>query len=92
MMLPLVITFSLIIILSCNVLTVRNPVPAVVSPISTYLLVAILFITLGAEFISISLIIVYVGAISVLFLFVVTMLNVRMLESDGILSNRMFII
>jgi len=91
-MLPLIITFSLIITLSCNVLTVRNPVLAVVSLISTYLLVAILFITLGAEFISILLIIVYVGAISVLFLFVVMMLNVRMLELDGILSNRMFII
>jgi NADH-quinone oxidoreductase subunit J len=42
-----------------------------------------LFILLGAEFLALLLLIVYVGAISILFLFVVMMLNLRLVEIYG---------
>jgi NADH:ubiquinone oxidoreductase subunit 6 (subunit J) len=45
-----------------------------------YILVSIYFFLLGAEFLSIVLIIVYVGAVSILFIFVIMMLNVRLLN------------
>jgi len=40
----------------------------------------VIFILLGAEFLAIAVLIIYVGAISILFLFVVMMLNLRILE------------
>jgi len=44
------------------------------------MLTSILFLLLGSEFLAISVLIIYVGAISILFLFVVMMLNLRILE------------
>jgi NADH-quinone oxidoreductase subunit J len=54
----------------------RNPVHAVLFLIMTFFNTAGLFILLGAEFLSMLLVIVYVGAVAVLFLFVVMMLDV----------------
>ena len=54
----------------------RNPVHSVLWLILTFLSSAGLFVTLGAEFVAMLLIIVYVGAVAVLFLFVVMMLDV----------------
>ena len=54
----------------------RNPVHSVLWLILSFLSSAGLFILLGAEFLAMLLIIVYVGAVAVLFLFVVMMLNV----------------
>ena len=56
--------------------SVRNSVHAVMFLVLTFLNAAALFIILGAEFLAILLIVVYVGAIAVLFLFVVMMLDV----------------
>lgn len=72
--------FIIILILSFCIITAKNPVLAVVSLIIIYILISILFILIGAEFIGMLLLIVYVGAISVLFLFVIMMLNSRLLE------------
>jgi len=44
------------------------------------LLTAVLFILIGAEFLAIAVLTIYVGAVSILFLFVVMMLNLRILE------------
>lgn len=58
------------------VIIARNPVHAVLFLILTFFNAAGLFVLLGAEFLALLLIIVYVGAVAVLFLFVVMMLDV----------------
>lgn len=58
------------------VITARNPVHSVLFLILAFFSAAGLFVLLGAEFIAMILIIVYVGAVAVLFLFVVMMLDI----------------
>ncbi|MDT2030828.1 NADH-quinone oxidoreductase subunit J [Planktomarina sp.] len=58
----------------------RNPVHSVLWLILAFLSAAGLFVLLGAEFVAMLLIIVYVGAVAVLFLFVVMMLDVDFAE------------
>ena len=58
----------------------RNPVHSVLWLILSFLSSAGLFVLLGAEFVAMLLIIVYVGAVAVLFLFVVMMLDVDFAE------------
>ena len=62
------------------VITARNPVHSVLFLILAFFNAAGLFIMLGAEFIGMLLVIVYVGAVAVLFLFVVMMLNMDFKE------------
>lgn len=62
------------------VISVRNPVHAVLALILTFFNAAGLFVLLGAEYIAMTLVIVYVGAVAVLFLFVVMMLNINFVE------------
>ena len=62
------------------VIASRNPVHSVLFLILTFANVTGLFILLGAEFLGLLLIIVYVGAVAVLFLFVVMMLDVDFAE------------
>ncbi|SEK70637.1 NADH-quinone oxidoreductase subunit J [Pacificibacter marinus] len=61
----------------------RNPVHSVLWLILTFLSASGLFVLLGAEFVAMLLIIVYVGAVMVLFLFVVMMLDVDFAELRG---------
>lgn len=58
------------------VVSVRNPVHAVLALILAFFNAAGLFVLLGAEFVAMILVIVYVGAVAVLFLFVVMMLDI----------------
>ena len=58
----------------------RNPVHSVLWLILTFLSSAGLFVLLGAEFVAMLLVIVYVGAVAVLFLFVVMMLDIDFAE------------
>lgn len=58
----------------------RNPVHSVMYLILTFFSAAGLFILMGAEFIALLLVMVYVGAVAVLFLFVVMMLDVDFVE------------
>ena len=62
------------------VITTRNPVHAVLFLILAFFNAAGLFLLLGAEFIAMTLVIVYVGAVAVLFLFVVMMLDIDFAE------------
>src|ERR1700759_2927804 len=55
----------------------RNPVHSVLFLILSFFNAAALFILLGAEFVAMILVIVYVGAVAVLFLFVVMMLDIN---------------
>ncbi len=69
--------FAGIVLLSAiMVITARNPVHSVLFLILSFFNAAGLFIILGAEFIAMILVIVYVGAVAVLFLFVVMMLDI----------------
>ncbi|MHA3980280.1 NADH-quinone oxidoreductase subunit J [Halovulum sp. GXIMD14794] len=65
----------------------RNPVHSVLWLILAFISSAGLFILLGAEFVALLLVIVYVGAVAVLFLFVVMMLDVDFAELRGELSR-----
>jgi NADH-quinone oxidoreductase subunit J len=67
----------------------KNPVHSVLWLILTFLAASGLFVTLGAEFVAMLLIIVYVGAVAVLFLFVVMMLDVDFAELKGELARLM---
>ena len=66
----------------------RNTVHSVLWLIFVFLNVAILFVTLGAEFLAMILVIVYVGAVAVLFLFVVMMLNVAQQKNEWFSSEK----
>ena len=69
--------FSTIAVFSAIMVTIsRNTVYSVFFLILVFVSVSILFIMIGAEFLGMIMLIVYVGAVSVLFLFVVMMLNV----------------
>ena len=65
------------------VVTARNPVHSVLFLILTFFNAAALFLIAGAEFLAMILVIVYVGAVAVLFLFVVMMLDVDFAELRG---------
>ena len=62
------------------VITARNPVHSVLYLILCFFNAAGLFVLLGAEFLAMILVVVYVGAVAVLFLFVVMMLDVDFVE------------
>ena len=70
------------VVIASGALTIasRNPVHAVLWLILAFFNAAGLFVTLGAEFIAMLLVIVYVGAVAVLFLFVVMMLDIDFAE------------
>jgi len=73
--------FSAILIASAvMVIASRNPVHSVLFLILAFFNAAALFVLLGAEFLAMILVIVYVGAVAVLFLFVVMMLDVDFAE------------
>src|SRR5690606_23947192 len=61
---------------AASVISVRNPVYAVLCLILTFFSVACVWLLVGAEFLGVTLVLVYVGAVMVLFLFVVMMLDV----------------
>ena len=73
--------FATLVIASATLtITARNPVHSVLWLILAFFNAAGLFLILGAEFIAMLLVIVYVGAVAVLFLFVVMMLDVDFAE------------
>ena len=70
-------TFAIIAVISSfMVIFAKNPVHSVFFLILTFFNATGLFVLMGAEFLAMLLLIVYVGAVAVLFLFVVMMLNI----------------
>ena len=65
------------VITATAVVTVRNPVHAALFLVLTFFTSAIIWMTLEAEFLAITLVLVYVGAVMVLFVFVVMMLDIN---------------
>ncbi len=68
---------TIAVISALNVIFQRNPVHSVLWLILTFFNAAGLFVLLGAEFVAMILVVVYVGAVAVLFLFVVMMLDIN---------------
>ncbi len=81
--------FAILAVVSgAMVIMAKNPVHAVLFLILTFFNAAGLFVLLGAEFLAMLLVIVYVGAVAVLFLFVVMMLDVDFAElRAGFIKN-----
>jgi NADH-quinone oxidoreductase subunit J len=78
---------TIAVISAFAVIAARNPVHSVLFLILTFFTSAGLFVLLGAEFLAMLLVVVYVGAVAVLFLFVVMMLDVDFAElKQGFLS------
>src|SRR6185312_2672639 len=71
---------AVLVLSSLSVISARNPVHSVLFLILTFFNASGLFILLGAEFVAMILVIVYVGAVAVLFLFVVMMLDINFAE------------
>ena len=71
---------SVLVLSAVMVISARNPVHSVLFLILAFFNAAGLFVMLGAEFIAMILVIVYVGAVAVLFLFVVMMLDINFME------------
>lgn len=65
------------VILAITVVSVSHPVHSLLSLISVFFGVVVLYLTAGAEFLAFTFLIVYVGAIAILFLFVIMLLNVK---------------
>lgn len=78
MTLALFYLFAAILVLSAlRVVTARNPVHAALFLVLSFFTAAMLWLLIKAEFLAISLVLIYVGAVMVLFLFVVMMLDLN---------------
>ena len=78
---------SITVLSSLSVVFSGNPVHSVLFLIFTFFNVAVLFLLSNAEFLAMTIVIVYVGAVAVLFLFVVMMLNINeVLIKEGFLK------
>src|SRR5579875_1136900 len=71
---------AILLVSAAMVITAKNPVHSVLFLILAFFNAAALFLIAGAEFLAMILVIVYVGAVAVLFLFVVMMLDVNFSE------------
>jgi NADH-quinone oxidoreductase subunit J len=81
-------TFSIIAVISAIMVTAsKNTVHSVFFLILDFISISCLFIMIGAEFLGMIMLIVYVGAVAVLFLFVVMMLNVAQQKNQWFLSK-----
>ena len=83
--------FSIIAVFSAIMVTVsRNTVHSVFFLILDFISISCLFIMIGAEFIGMIMLIVYVGAVAVLFLFVVMMFNVSQQNNEHLREKKNF--
>ena len=69
---------SILVLAGLRVITARNPVHAAMFLVLAFFTAAGIWLMLGAEFLAITLVLVYVGAVMVLFLFVVMMLDINL--------------
>jgi NADH-quinone oxidoreductase subunit J len=67
---------AILVLTALGVITARNPVHCALFLVAAFLNSAVIWLLLGAEFLALTLVVVYVGAVMVLWLFVVMMLDV----------------
>jgi len=74
------INFLALVTILCAILSItsKNPVVSIIYLISTFVLAAGYLILIGINFIGISYIVIYVGAIAILFLFIIMMINIKL--------------
>jgi len=85
-LIPMFILMLSMILTSFLTIIANNPVQSVLLLIFLFLQGCLMLIIFGSEFIALTLLIVYVGAISTLFLFVVMMLNIRFVQSQAMFT------
>jgi len=80
----MLISFFYVILIAsaCLMLFSTNPINAVLFLILTFLDASIIFFLIGCDFLGLVFIIIYLGAIAVLFLFIVMMVNIKKIEGD----------
>lgn len=84
----LFLTFlSLSLLFSFLVISSRNPIHSVLSLVMVFLLASGLVLVSGAEFLALSFVIIYVGAIAILFLFIVMMLDIKVRDKSFTVLN-----
>ena len=71
---------TILVLASLRVVTARNPVHSALSLVLAFFTAAGIWLLLEAEFLAITLVLVYIGAVMVLFLFVVMMLDINLVE------------
>lgn len=71
---------AILVFAALRVITARNPVHSALFLVLAFFTSSALWITLDAEFLAIALVLVYVGAVMVLFLFVVMMLDINLVQ------------
>lgn len=81
----------IIILLAIFVIISRNPVISVLFLIGLFLSVAIYLIIIGLSFVGISYLLVYIGAVSILFLFILMLIDVRVSELQTETNNSIFL-
>jgi NADH-quinone oxidoreductase subunit J len=79
------------LISSVFVFGIVNPVQSLLWLVCVFICASLLLLEMGAEFIAVLLILVYIGAIAVLFLFVIMLLNIRLIELNWYFINYKFI-
>jgi NADH-ubiquinone oxidoreductase chain 6 len=88
---PIVLdVLSLIAIFSgVLVITTKNPIVSVLFLISLFLVIAVYLILVGMHFVGLAYLLVYVGAIAILFLFTIMLINIRVSELVSPTANSM---
>ena len=79
------------IILGICVIISKNPIVSILYLIGLFLLVSIYLITIGINFIGISYLLVYIGAVSILFLFILMLIDIRLSELQSNTINNLII-
>lgn len=89
MLLSIIISLILILSLFTGVI-LNNPINSVIGLILVFIVSAIYFIMLGISYIGFLYLIIYVGAIAILFLFVVMMINIKYIEIQNDNTERLY--
>uniref|UniRef100_UPI0030DE2B37 NADH dehydrogenase subunit 6 n=1 Tax=Dematophora necatrix TaxID=2751867 RepID=UPI0030DE2B37 len=88
-----IIGFLSLLGISCGILVIvsKNPIVSILFLIGLFSFISCYLISLGLTFIGLSYLIVYIGAVSILFLFILMLINIRVSELQSITSNSIFL-
>jgi len=81
----------IIILLAIFVIISRNPIVSVLFLIGLFLSVAVYLIIIGLNFVGLSYLLVYIGAVSILFLFILMLIDIRVSELQTETNNSIFL-
>lgn len=75
------------IVASCFIIQTRTPIYSLLSLIILFMHVVVLLLTIGVEFLGLIFLIIYVGAIAILFLFVIMLFRLKDLQQNNTISD-----